>query len=100
MLVSREGRGSLIRCTLELFSAVITGPERQNYPLLYYPLVILFLFILIPLMISIIVEGADEPSVHQTEVVRGPVTPAQLRRLRLRAEVRLIMENFLGREAK
>lgn len=100
VLVSREGRGSLIRCTLELFSAVITGPERQNYPLLYYPLVILFLFILIPLMISIIVEGADEPNVQQTEVVRGPVTPAQLRRLRLRAEVRLMMENFLGRETK
>lgn len=100
VLVSREGRGSLLRCTLEVFSAIITGPERQDYPLLYYPLLILFLFILIPLIISIIVEGADDPRVEQQEEVCGPTSPARLRRRRLRAEVRHMMENLLHHDAR
>lgn len=100
VMVSREGWGSLIPCTLEVFSAVITGPSRQQFPILYYPMVILFLFILMPLMISVIVEGADDPRVVQEEAVGGPITPVKLRRRRLRAEIRVMMEHLLDPDEK
>ena len=100
LMVSREGWGSLIPTSLEVFSTIITDPEHSQYHFLYYPIIILFLFMLIPLMISCIVEGAENPKVVQLEVVRGPITPAKLRQGQLRLEVRHMMETLLDYKAK
>lgn len=100
VIVSREGWNSLIPSTLEVFSTIINDPEHRQYHFLYFPLVLLFLFMLVPLMISLIVEGADNPKVVQEEVVTGPITPAQLRQRQLRLEVRRMMENLLDHTSK
>lgn len=100
LLVSREGWGSLIPTTLEVFATIINDPEHAQYHFLYFPLVFLFLFMLVPLMISLIVGGADNPRVTQEEVVTGPITPEQLRQRQLRLEVRRMLESLLDHTSK
>lgn len=95
LMTSREGWGSLARSSIKVFSTIITDPEYSQYHFIYYPLLILFLFLLVPLMISCIVAGAPEAQLEQQEVVTGPITPAQLKQRRLRLEVRALLVKFL-----
>uniref|UniRef100_A0A0P4WBZ6 Polycystin domain-containing protein n=1 Tax=Scylla olivacea TaxID=85551 RepID=A0A0P4WBZ6_SCYOL len=100
LMTSREGWGSLVPASIEVYSTIITDPDYRQYHFIYYPLLILFLFLLVPLMISCIVAGAPEPTLVQEEVVTGPITPAQLKRRRVRLEVRSLLEKFLCNKSK